>query len=244
MSEQAYDRIRRDIILGEWRPGEKLLLEAVSDRYEIGMVPVREALNRLSAEGLVLRERNRGFSVSALSMDDLEELVSTRIQLETLALRTSIERGDEAWEELLVLSYHRLSRTNRMLPHEAGRERVSDEWEPRHRAFHLALLNACGSRWLLGFCETMMDHAVRYRNVSMNAHASQLRREGANGEHEAILQAALERDAGRACALLAEHYSATLDGVRDVVGTTRDPAWSHAPESAARDSGRIAPTRR
>ena len=216
LSEQAYDRIRRDIILGERLPGEKLLIEAMSERYEIGMVPIREALNRLSAEGLVVRESNRGFSVSLLSLDDLEELVSTRIQLETLALRTSIQRGDEAWEERLVLSYHRLARTNRLLPPEAGRERVSDEWEPRHRDFHLALLDACGSRWLLGFCSTMMDHAVRYRNVSMNAQASQLRRAGATEEHEALLHAALERDADLACMLLEQHYRATLEGVRQV----------------------------
>ena len=227
LSEQAYDRIRRDIIRGERLPGEKLLIEAMSERYEIGMVPIREALNRLSAEGLVVRESNRGFSVSLLSLDDLEELVSTRIQLETLALRTSIQRGDEAWEERLVLSYHRLARTHRLLPPEAGRERVSEEWEPRHRDFHLALLDACGSRWLLGFCSTMIDHAVRYRNVSMNAQASQLRRAGATGEHEALLHAALERDADLACMLLEQHYRITLDGVRQVTSmagpTDRSP---------------------
>lgn len=233
LSEQAYDRIRRDIILGERLPGEKLLIEAVSERYEIGMVPIREALNRLSAEGLVVRESNRGFSVSLLSMDDLEELVSTRVQLETLALRTSIQRGDDAWEERLLLSYHRLARTHRMMPPEAGRERISDEWEPRHRDFHLALLDACGSRWLLGFCSTMIDHAVRYRNVSMNAHASQLRRDGANGEHEALLHAALERDADLACTLLEQHYRATLDGVRPVVQMAQAGDWTRPPEGEA-----------
>lgn len=226
LSEQAYDRIRRDIILGERIPGERLLIDTMSECYEIGMVPIREALNRLSAEGLVVRESNRGFSVSQLSMDDLEELVGTRIQLETLALRASIERGDEAWEERLVLSYHRLARTHRMMPLEAGRERISDEWEPRHRDFHLALLDACGSRWLLGFCSTMIDHAVRYRNVSMNAHASQLRREGANGEHEALLRAAVDRDADLACDLLERHYRATLDGVIEVVQRAQAADWT------------------
>lgn len=214
LSEQAYDRIRRDILVGERLPGEKLLIEAVSERYEIGTVPVREALNRLSAEGLVVRESNRGFSVAGLSLDELEELVGTRVQLEGLALRASIERGNDAWEERLVLSYHRLARTNRMLPPEAGRERISDEWEPRHREFHLALLDACGSRWLLGFCSTMMDHAVRYRNVSMNAQPGTPRREGATAEHEAILNATLDRNADLACALLAQHYRATLDGLQ------------------------------
>ena len=60
LSEQAYDRIRRDILYGELFPDEKLQIEAVSERYGIGAVPVREALNRLSSEGLVARKSHRG----------------------------------------------------------------------------------------------------------------------------------------------------------------------------------------
>lgn len=216
LSEQAYDRLRRDILLGELMPEEKLLIEAMSERYGIGVVPVREALNRLSSEGLVERKSQRGFFVSSLSMEDLEELVKTRIWLETKALSESIRHGDEAWEERLVIGYHRLARTHRRLPPEAGRE-ISDEWEVRHKEFHLLLLECCGSSWLLGFCSTMMDQAVRYRNLSMNTNASQLRRDGAAAEHEEILNAVLDRDAVRACALLEEHYLTTLRGLQQVV---------------------------
>lgn len=217
LSEQAHDRIRRDILNGEWFPGEKLQIEAVSERYGIGMAPVREALNRLSSEGLVERKSQRGFFVATISMEALEELVKTRIWLETLALRESILRGDEAWEEQLVLSYHRLARTHRRMPADAGRE-LSEEWELRHKEFHMLLLDGCGSSWLLGFCSTMMDQAVRYRSLSMNVHPSLQRREGASAEHEALLRAAIERDADLACRLLVEHYTMTLEGLRDVIG--------------------------
>jgi DNA-binding GntR family transcriptional regulator len=132
LSEQAHDRIRRDILNGELFPGDKLQIETVSDRYGIGIAPVREALNRLSSEGLVARKSQRGFFVAEISMDSLEELVKTRIWLESLALQKSIENGDEAWEEELVLSYHRLARTHRRIPAEAGRE-LSEEWELRHK---------------------------------------------------------------------------------------------------------------
>lgn len=216
LSEQAHERIRRDILNGELFPGDKLQIEAISDRYGIGMAPVREALNRLSSEGLVERKSQRGFFVTEISMAALEELVKTRIWLETLALRESILNHDEAWEEQLVLAYHRLARTQRRLPPEAGRD-LSEEWELRHKEFHLLLLDRCGSSWLLGFCSTMMDQAVRYRSLSMNVHPSLLRRQGAAAEHEALLNAAIERDADRACRLLTEHYTTTLEGLRSVI---------------------------
>lgn len=215
LSEQAYDRIRHDILYGELFPNEKLQIDSISERYRIGTVPIREALNRLSSEGLVDRKSHRGFFVAAISMADLEELVKTRIWLEMLALEKSMRNADDAWEEALVVSYHRLARTQRLLPTQEGRE-ISEEWEVRHKTFHMLLLDRCGSSLLLGFCSTLMDQAVRYRNLSMNTNPSRLRREGAAAEHQAIMDAVLERDTMLACRLLAEHYQTTLEGLRQV----------------------------
>ena len=216
LSEQAHENIRRDILSGELFPGDKLQIEAISERYGIGIAPVREALNRLSSEGLVERKSQRGFFVTEISITALEELVKTRIWLETLALREAIQNATEEWEEQLVLAYHRLARTNRRMPPEAGRD-LSEEWELCHKEFHMLLLDRCGSGWLLGFCSTMMDQAVRYRSLSMNVHPSLLRREGAAAEHEALLNAVIDRDADRACHLLAEHYTVTLEGLRSLI---------------------------
>jgi GntR family transcriptional regulator, carbon starvation induced regulator len=216
LSERAHESIRRDILNGELFPGDKLQIEAISDRYGIGIAPIREALNRLSSEGLVERKSQRGFFVATLSITDLEELVKTRIWLETKALAESIKNADEAWEEQLVLSFHRLARTQRRMPLQSGPE-SSEEWEARHKEFHMLLLDRCGSSWLLGFCSSMMDQAVRYRNLSMNVHPSLLRREGAAAEHQALLDAAIERNATLACTLLADHYTTTLEGLRDVI---------------------------
>ena len=102
------------------------------------------------------------------------------------------------------------------MPPEAGRD-LSEEWELCHKEFHMLLLDRCGSGWLLGFCSTMMDQAVRYRSLSMNVHPSLLRREGAAAEHEALLNAVIDRDADRACHLLAEHYTVTLEGLRPLI---------------------------
>ncbi|AUH63357.1 GntR family transcriptional regulator [Paracoccus zhejiangensis] len=213
LSEQAYDRIRRDILLGNLMPDAKLQIETVSDRYGIGAVPVREALNRLSAEGLVQRRNQRGFFVSPLVIEELAELVRTRILLETLALRESIALGDEQWEEDLVLACHRLARSSRRLGPEVA-TRISEEWDIRHNEFHRLLISCCASAWLKGFCATMMVQAVRYRNISLNINPNPARRDGAVAEHQALLEAALARDADLACRLLGEHYSATLATLR------------------------------
>ena len=131
-------------------------------------------------------------------------------------------KGDDAWEDALVVGYHRLARIQRRLPSEVGRE-VSDEWELRHKEFHMLLLDRCGSAWLLGFCSTLMDQAVRYRSLSMNTNPSRLRREGAAAEHQAILNAVLDHDTVLACQLLTEHYQTTLEGLRQVIGSQNDP---------------------
>ncbi len=234
LSELAYDRIRRDILQGNLFPGDKLQIEAISARYGIGAVPVREALNRLSSEGLVERRSHRGFSVAPISISELDELVKTRIWLETLALSESMRNRDEEWEEELVVSFHRLARTQRRLP-EDGSAETTEEWEARHKDFHMLLLRRCGSSWLIGFCSTLMDQAVRYRSLSMNTNPNRLRREGAEAEHRAILDAVLDHDAARACQLLEEHYRITLDTLRDVTFDAGDGrSGERTPRAAVR----------
>ncbi|OAN79454.1 GntR family transcriptional regulator [Jannaschia sp. EhC01] len=212
LSERAYDKIRRDILNCILVPDERLQIDAVSKRYDIGAVPIREALNRLSSEGLVERRSHRGFCVAAISLADMTELVQTRIWLETLALRQSIENMDEALEEALVLSYHRLARTQRLMKEDVD-AKASEKWERLHKAFHMLLLDNCGSSLLLGFCSQLMDQSVRYRNLSMNTAPSRLRREGAAAEHKSILDAVLDQDADLACKLLEDHYRITLEGL-------------------------------
>lgn len=211
LSERARDMIRSDIITASLLPGDKLQIEAVSDRYGIGVNPVREALNQLVSEGWIDRKSNRGFFVKGMSLSDLESLVKTRIWLETRALLESMANATEAWEENVVLVYHRLARTNRLIE-AGGKEVLNPLWEERHTLFHMALLSECGSPWLLEFCANMMDQAVRYRNLSTNFNWA--RRGDAIREHEDILNAVLDRDPVKASALLERHYAETLEGLK------------------------------
>ncbi len=200
----VYDRIRGDILSGRLAPELKLRIEFVCDRYGAGASPVREALNRLSQDGLVERRDQRGFYVAPVSLEEFAELVKTRCWLEAIALRESIANRTVEWEERLVLAFHRLSRTRRSL--DSAVYLVNPDWENRHRDFHHALIANCGSAWLLGFCRDMGDQADRYRKLAAARVYPQ--RQGPD-EHRAITEAAIDGDAEAATALLDAHYRKT-----------------------------------
>lgn len=194
----VYERIRADILGGRLLPGRRLAIKAMMESYEIGQTPLREALNRLAADGLVSAEDQRGFTVPGISVDELMELTRTRCWLEERALRESMAAATPAWEEAVLLAGHRLSRTPR------GPD--DPNWEARHRDFHRTLVGHCGSRWLIGFCDQLTDRHQRYRKLAaIRAFPTR----DVEAEHRAIQDAVLARDADRAVALLTAHYTAT-----------------------------------
>ena len=208
----AYERLRADVLSGRLAPGQKLGIESLRDQYDTGATPVREALNRLAAEGWVLHLEQRGFAVAPVSEDALRELAQTRVWVETLALRKSMERKkNSAWEEGVVLALHRLSKMPRSLS--TVRYDENPEWEKLHCAFHRALVSNCGSRWLIGFCGQLYDQAYRYRQLAVKT-AYKSRDELA--EHRAIVDAVVAGEADDACAALEAHFTKTariiLDG--------------------------------
>ena len=171
---------------------------------------MREALNRLSSEHLVDRHDQRGFFVPQLSLERLRELVKTRCWLESRALEESITNHTQEWEDNIVLTYHRLSRTRIQRPEDGG---DNTEWEIKHRAFHNALIAACGSSWLIGFCSEMMDHAERYRYISMSSYP----RRDAVEEHRLIMEATLDGNVELATKHLTDQYKLTLRHIEEQI---------------------------
>ena len=201
LATRVYERLRDDIFSGGLPPGEKLRTEYLRNRYDVGNTPLREALNRLSADGLVARIDQRGFSVTKLSREEFEGLLKTRCWLEEIALRESIKNRTQEWEENLVIALHRLSRVLPMVDGEAN-----PDWEQQHHRFHLSLLANCGSEWLLSFCTQLLDHTDRYRRFASDASYGD---RDLLTEHRSILEATVEGDADRAVELLMGHYRRT-----------------------------------
>lgn len=204
LARATYERLRADVINGHWPPGRKLLMHELRAHYSVGASPLREALNRLASEEWVVHSDQRGFTVAGASAERLQDLVRTRIGIETLALRQALAQRDTAWEEKLVLAFHRLSRTPRSMQAESFEE--NPEWERLHRAFHFALLEGCRSELLLSFCEQLYDQAYRYRQL---AASKAYRKRNELDEHRALFDAVMAGKLEEASQLLAEHYQRT-----------------------------------
>jgi GntR family carbon starvation induced transcriptional regulator len=206
----AYLRIREAIITGRHAPGMRLHVHDLADELHMGPSPIREALNRLVSEGLVSQQDQRGFRVAPLDLADLDDLFDARCWANEAALRASIQRGGQEWEENLVLMLHRLRRAPRLVDIESGLR--GGQWEDAHDEFHNALIGACGSTWMQSFCQRTSDAAARYRAVSRAAVAGQ---RGDEAEHVAIVEAAIARDEDKAASLLTRHLRRTRDLVVD-----------------------------
>ncbi|MFQ5661076.1 MAG: GntR family transcriptional regulator [Gammaproteobacteria bacterium] len=206
LASTVYQQLRADILSGKLQPGTKLRLHELKNHYDAGNSPIREALNRLLVNGMVVREENRGFHVSPAGIPELLELIRTRCWLEEVALRESIKHGDSSWEERIVLAYYWLSRVTRSKDDPAAY--TSTEWEDKHREFHLSLLSACNSNILLGFCAQLFELTLRYRNL---AAVVEYRERHELDEHRALYGSVLDRDADEAVKLLVAHYQVTAD---------------------------------
>ena len=97
LARLAYEQLRSDLLHGYWPPGKKLLMHELRTRYQTGASPLREALNRLATEGLVMHSEQRGFSAALVSVERLRDLVRTRIDIESLAVRRAFERRNREW---------------------------------------------------------------------------------------------------------------------------------------------------
>jgi len=204
LTQGAYERLRADLLSCRILPGTRLKIQDLCQRLSVSLGAIREALSRLTSEGLVVAEPQRGFRAAPISPEDLQDLTKVRIEIDSLCLRRAIEFGDVDWEAGLVAAFHRLSRT----PERASEDptRSSDEWAEAHGAFHTALVEGCGSPWLMRLHGQLYDQSERYRRLSVSLAP---RRRNIGGEHQKILDAVLARDADKAVRLLAAHLGAT-----------------------------------
>jgi DNA-binding GntR family transcriptional regulator len=211
MADFAAEALRADIVGGTLEPGEALRLEALKARYSVGHSPLREALSRLTGEGLVALEANKGFRVMGLDRADLADIAFARSAIETAAIRAAIEHGREDWEADIVASLHKLTRLTERT--ETDRESL-DRWQRAHDAFHRALVAACGSPRAMATQSLLSMQHDRYRRALMGEN---LPRQLLIDEHRRLADAALERDAERATALLGTHFKLTSNFYAEVL---------------------------
>lgn len=205
---QAFRRLRAAIVTADCAPGTRLRLEALQQRYGLSSSPLREALNRLAAEGLVEIEERRGFRVKPVSIGELNDLTRLRLLLEREALRLSMLNGDDSWEANVVAAFHRLRLAQGRL---SGADMILDEaWSTAHFDFHHALIAACGSPNLLQLCASYFEQAQRYRNVSARFRKTS---KDSAASHRRLMNAVLSRQQHAAETLITEHIEGTARNV-------------------------------
>jgi DNA-binding GntR family transcriptional regulator len=206
IGESTFRAIRGDIIRGVLRPGDKLTLDRLKQRYEVSVGTLREVLMRLASESFVVAEGQKGFDVAPASEADLRELGALRLLLENHALALSLANGDLEWEGRVVAAHHKLAAIEKRLL--SGESNRTPEWILYDRNFHESLISACGSRSLMALHTSVFDRFVRYHML-----AGSFRGRPVADDHLALLKAALDRDGTTAQSLLDAHVNKGIEHV-------------------------------
>ncbi len=209
IGENAYRRIRSDIVFGHLAPRQKLRLEKLRDVYGASISTLREILNRLSSENLVVAEGQRGFEVAPVSVENLREIAALRLLLESHALQQSFAEGDMEWEGRVVAAHHKLAMLEKRM--RAGDLSETELWKRYDWEFHQALISACGSTVLMETHAAVFDKYLRYQMIALS-----FRGDIAAEEHKIMHECALERDSAKACEVLVRHVEG---GVKHALAT-------------------------
>jgi len=204
LTQEAYERLRADLLACRLQPGERLRINDLCKRLSVSLGAVREALSRLTSEGLVSAEPQLGFSVAPISIIDLQDLTMVRTEIEGPCLRQAIANGDLAWESRIVAAYHRLSRTPHNTPDDP--QRLNEAFASAHAEFHEELVSACTSSWLLRIREILFAQSARY--VALSVPLARQDRDR-NQEHRDLMDAVIARNGDRAVELMKAHLNLT-----------------------------------
>jgi GntR family carbon starvation induced transcriptional regulator len=189
----VYERMHADILSGRLLPGAKLNIAGLALELAVSAGAVREALAMLEADALVVSEPQRGYRVTAVSEEDLTQLVRARVEIEKLCIADAIKHGDLNWESTLVAAFHRLTR-------------LSAEWTLAHANFHHTMIAGCPNVWLRRMHTVLYQQSERYRQLS--APLAVVARD-VQGEHKALFNAVLRRDVPGAQKLISRHLQKT-----------------------------------
>ena len=203
-TEQTFASLRQSLIRGEYLPGTRLRIDQLGKKYGASIGAVREALSRLTAEGLVVSEPQKGFVVSPVSRKDLSDLTEVRVEIEIRCLHASMRHGDLDWEGRIISLQHQLKGLGPVL--RDGMPTFPPAWHTVHEAFHEALTDACPNAWWLKLRRQLFMQSERYRQYSgpVNTGGRDVTR-----EHDLIVQTAIARDEAAAAQAMSDHLWGT-----------------------------------
>src|ERR1700722_20164864 len=162
LTHRAYVRLRSDLIACRLAPESRLNISKLQKDLGFSQAAVREALSRLTAEGLVTIEPNAGFRAASISRDGFRDLTLACANVEVPCLRSALANGDLKWEGALLAAYHIASKVLERVV--AGQEDIS-AYAIQRQAFHEALVSPCSNQWMLWSWRLLYTQHMRYRHT-------------------------------------------------------------------------------
>lgn len=213
ITDQVTEDLRTRILTGDFPAGHQLRQDAIAGEYNVSRIPVREALQRLDAEGLVSFQPHKGAIVSQLSLDEIKELFEVRKLLECDLLRHAVPRmtpDDLKLVEDILLVYD-----------EAFRSGDIDRWGELNREFHDRLYRASNRPKTLEIVRMIGNNTVRFTQAQLALSGATDR---AKREHRQIFEACKAGNVDEAVELLANHIQSSADSLMDCLRKAREEA--------------------
>jgi DNA-binding GntR family transcriptional regulator len=183
LAEKAYEQIRGEIITCVLAPGMQINQGEISEKLQLGITPVREALTRLSHEGLVTSLPRYGYLVCPITIGDLDDLFEYRIILETASVRLAIQKAtDDQLKQVAAMAdftYH----YKELEDH--------SEFLRRNADFHCAIASLSGNRRIIEALSLVLDELTRFFHLGLNLRDSA---EEMRSEHLALVKELLNRN--------------------------------------------------
>lgn len=199
----SYEKLKEGIILGDFEPGEKLRIEKLKSYLGVGPTPIREALSRLTATGLIEAAPNRGFYVRLVSLEEVHDIYSTFTKIELLAMEQAMKLGDSSWEAGIIAALYKLSLI------EKSSNIVFQDWLKANYEFHYAIISGCKSRALLKIREDLYQLFDRYCHLSISL--KKVSFSANHKDHEELAKAVISRDFNKAAQLMNRHLRVSLN---------------------------------
>jgi len=198
MRSDIYGVLRREILGCTIPPGAEIRDAELAERFAVSRSPVRDALLRLEAEGLVVISPRKGYRAAPISIADARDLFEFRAVLESAcAVSVASEAGDEALRGL--------DRFRSMSGFAAGAEGAEPSFVQYNREFHLAIARLCTNRRIRDATIDLIEQFDRLVTVSISSNEEGGQRDALIAEHCEIIDALQARDAKRAGRILSRH---------------------------------------
>ncbi|WP_264404181.1 GntR family transcriptional regulator [Vibrio owensii] len=207
LTDKVAKMICQDILTGALKPGQKLVVADLKEKYNVGASPIREALVQLSWSKYVKLEPQKGCWVAPVCKKELNDLYESLRVVSSVLLKKAILAGDENWELDVLTSYHKLSRLN------FDETFCWQEWEERHHQFHVSLLEGADSKNMFEFFSDLINQIKRYRYFAMQTLNSEQDALFNIDEHEMIMKLVLAKNSEEAMDLLDKHLLSSMQRI-------------------------------